>query len=304
MGHLSAFGPIANARLDAVSAEAITGFVEKRRQAQCEVATINRALQVLRRILRLAVEWGRIDKTPTRISLLPGEKRRERVLSHQEESEYLKAAGEIGEAAITAYARALQGIRAVQRGQQPTRPADPFVLRDVATILLDCGLRPDECYRLRWEQYRDGSLHIATGKTANARRTVPLSERGAAILAMRRPSTGGDWIFPAATQSGHIELSTVKKQHAKACQLAEIEHVPIYTFRHTCLTRWAAHMDPYSLAYFAGHSSFVTTRRYVHPNLTTAREAMDRARVAQCGHKIGHSEEEKSSAAETKLPVN
>jgi integrase len=303
VGHLLAFDQIASARLDAVSAEAVTGFIEKRRQAEYEVATINRALQVLRRILRLAVEWGRIDKTPTRIALLPGEKRRERVLSHQEESKYLKAAAEIGEASITAYERALQGIRAVQRGQQPTRPADPFLLRDVATVLLDCGLRPDECYRLRWEQYREGSLHIERGKTANARRTVPLSDRGAAILEMRRPATGGGWIFPAPTQSGHVELSSLKKQHAKACKLAKLEHVPLYTFRHTCLTRWAGHMDPYSLAYFAGHSSFVTTRRYVHPNLTTAREAMDRARMAQSGHKIGHTAAETNSGAEKNIPV-
>ncbi|MCU1273368.1 MAG: hypothetical protein JWO48_799, partial [Bryobacterales bacterium] len=29
--------------------------------------------------------------------------------------------------------------------------------------------------------------------------------------------------------------------------------------------------------------------RYVHPNLNTAREALERARVAQAGHKIGHT---------------
>jgi hypothetical protein len=110
VGHLLSFAPIANAKLDAVSAEAITGFIEKRRQAKYEVATINRALQVLRRMLRLAVEWGRIDKTPTRITLLSGENRRERVLSHQEESGYLKAAVQIGEAAIAAYERALHAF--------------------------------------------------------------------------------------------------------------------------------------------------------------------------------------------------
>lgn len=56
-----------------------------------------------------------------------------------------------------------------------------------------------------------------------------------------------------------------------------------YTFRHTCLTRWASILDPYTLAYLAGHRDFATTRRYVHPNLNTAREALERARMAQ-GH--------------------
>jgi hypothetical protein len=35
-------------------------------------------------------------------------------------------------------------------------------------------------------------------------------------------------------------------------------------------------MDRYSLAYFAGRTSFVTNRRYVHPNLGTGRAAMER----------------------------
>ena len=91
--------------------------------------------------------------------------------------------------------------------------------------------------------------------------------------------------------SGHIEQSTLAKQHAKACKAAGIGALPFYTFRHTCLTRWATHMDPYTLAYFAGHSDFGTTRRYVHPNLDTGREAMERAREGQGGHNSGHNAE-------------
>jgi hypothetical protein len=54
-------------------------------------------------------------------------------------------------------------------------------------------------------------------------------------------------------------------------------------------------MDPYTLAYYAGHSDFATTRRYVHPNVETGREAMQRARVARGGHNSGHSGEAQSS---------
>jgi hypothetical protein len=65
-------------------------------------------------------------------------------------------------------------------------------------------------------------------------------------------------------------------------------------------------MDPYSLAYFAGHSSFVTTRRYVHPNLDTGRAAMERAQRAQEAqgrHKNGHSDETAALATELESPV-
>ena len=57
----------------------------------------------------------------------------------------------------------------------------------------------------------------------------------------------------------------------------------LYTFRHTSLTVWAEFMDPYALAYFAGHSDFARTRRYVHPQTATVKAAVERER-AQSGH--------------------
>ena len=36
-------------------------------------------------------------------------------------------------------------------------------------------------------------------------------------------------------------------------------------------------MDPYTLAYIAGHSDFATTKRYVHPQMENVRAAMERA---------------------------
>ena len=93
------------------------------------------------------------------------------------------------------------------------------------------------------------------------------------------------------SRSGRMEQSTLKRQHAKACKLGEVAIFVPYTIRHTCLTRWARILDPYTLAYLAGHSDFGTTKRYVHPNLNTAREALQRARDAQGRHKSGHSRE-------------
>ena len=113
----------------------------------------------------------------------------------------------------------------------------------------------------------------------------------AAFLEMRRAVAKAEWVFPAETKSGHIEKSSLKKQHAKACKLAKVADFVLYTFRHTCLTRWAAYMDPYTLAYLAGHGDFSTTRRYVHPQADTVREAMERARKAWGGHNSGHNDQ-------------
>ena len=59
-------------------------------------------------------------------------------------------------------------------------------------------------------------------------------------------------------------------------------------------------MDPYTLGYLAGHSDFSTTRRYVHPQAQTVRDAMERARNGNRGRKR-HSPRSQWSGVGTKL---
>jgi integrase len=126
--------------------------------------------------------------------MLGGENHRERVLSPDEENRYLAAAS-----------------------------AQSFLLRDVSTILLACALRPEECFRMRWEDVRDGALHILFfGRTENARRTIPMTQRVAAQFDMRQTEETSGWVFPAPAATGHIEKSTLKKQHKKALAAAQV----------------------------------------------------------------------------------
>jgi integrase len=221
---------------------------------------------VLRRIFSLALEWDKVYKSLPRVRMLPGEQHRERVLTDEEESVYLANATPL--------------------------------LRTVATILLDCALRPEECFRLRWENVRDGVLEIHYGKTENSRRRIPLSNRVASVLDMQRSISNSEWVFPAPTRSAHIEPSSIKKQHVKACKGSaeddeksgkkrfDVQPFPLYTLRHTCLTRWAPHMDPWTLAYLAGHRDMSITKRYIHPQQQTVRRAMERAsRSGRSEHK-------------------
>ncbi len=148
-----------------------------RRDAGLHVTSVNRQLEVLRRIFKLAEEWNETEKRLPGVEMLGGERHRDRVLSRDEENRYLAGAIAVVVQIQDAYLRALGGIRARLRGKQPIKSKDPFLLRDVATVLIDCALRPEECFRLRWEYVRDGALNIPFGKTENARRTIPLSER-------------------------------------------------------------------------------------------------------------------------------
>ncbi len=72
------------------------------------------------------------------------------------------------------------------RRRKHAASAQSFLLRDMTTILLDCALRPEECFRMRWEDVRDGALHIVDGETENARRAKPMTQRVAAQLDMRQ----------------------------------------------------------------------------------------------------------------------
>ena len=239
------YSAIADESLDTISTEQIAGYARHRQDLKMKITTVNRELQVLRRMFGLAIEWKRVERVLPRVRLIAGEAHRDRVLAVSEEKPYFEAAQKLGFDALAMYDRALEGIRATQRGQVPIKPRDPFLLRDVAAVLLDCGFRPEECFRLEWEKVLESDvIEITHGKTANARRRVPLSQRAAAILELRRQEFPGKWVFPAPTQSGHIEPSSIRGQHSKACALAKVAHFPLYTFRHTCLKRWAPHMDP------------------------------------------------------------
>jgi integrase len=242
---------------------------------------VNRELQALRRMFHLAQEWGKVEKALPTVRMLPGEKHRERVLTAEEEDLYFRAAA----------------------SDAMEQHADPRLLADVARILLDCALRPEECFRLKPENVVNGKLEIHFGKTGNARRRIPMTPNVQAILEMRlTKGAGGAWVFPAPTKSGHIEPSSFKKQHAKAISEAtrilnaetgdpkrSFAAFELYTLRHTCLTRWAPHMDPWTLAYLAGHRDMNITKRYVHPQEKAILEAMEKARVAKGGHNSGHN---------------
>jgi hypothetical protein len=112
-----------------------------------------------------------------RVKLLAGDNRRERVLTLEEETAYLDATAVIRNQIQKNYQQTLRGIRAVKRGQQPRTP-DACLLRDIATILSDCGLRPDECFRLRWaDNIRDGAIEIHAAKRKGSKCRVPASPR-------------------------------------------------------------------------------------------------------------------------------
>ncbi len=252
--NLLKFQPLAAKKLEEITDEHIGQYVESRLSRGLTISTANSELQVLRRMFSLAQSWKKTREPLAKIRLVPGANQRDRVVSPDEETEYLLAA--------------------------------PSLLRDVATIILDCGLRPEECFRLRWANVEPDAIRITFGKTKAARRRIPATDRVKAVFDRRHGESPSAWVFPAKTQSGHIEPSSVKKQQARTFKRTGIDRFVLYSLRHTCLTRWAPHMDPYTLAYLAGHSDMNTTKRYIHPADETVRAAFDRAQSIRTPTKI------------------
>ena len=261
---LRGYAPLVSLSLDdAKLGERVSGYIAHRQAKKLKVASINRELQVLRRLLHLAVDWGFVEQVP-KIKMLSGERHREFVLSQEEEAKYLAAA--------------------------------PELLASVATVLADTGMRPEECYRLQWEYVtwvngRNGSLMVTHGKTAAARRALPMTPRVRHILATRwsaqgKPAEG--YVWPAPSKSGHMEPSSLKKQHAKALTLSKVRPFVLYSLRHTFLTRLGASgCNVWTLARIAGHSSIAISARYVHPSEDSVLTAMS----SLGGHNSGHSDE-------------
>lgn len=271
MRSLCSYERLANLRLDEITSENAADFArnemtrvhashvtrgERRKKAKAtgplSISTVNTSLRALRRILRLAVEWGLISAAP-KIRLLPGEQCRERVVTAEDEAKYLAGA--------------------------------PEPLSSIATVLVDTGLRPDECYRLQWddvsfEDFKYGSLSVRHWKTKAARRKIALTPRVRNLLEALwtnadQPQTG--WVFPADTKSGHADHATIRKQHVQALRTCAVRPFVLYSLRHTFLTRLGASgCDVWVLARIAGHSSIQMSAKYVHPDENAVLNAMAR----------------------------
>ncbi len=242
---LSEYKPLADAPLDQIKESLLAGFKSWRLKQKKSISTVNSSIRVLRSCLNHAIDDGLIEVAP-KLRVLKGANVRKWVLPPDQEASYLAAC---------------------------TEP-----LRTIAVMILDAGLRPNECFRLRWENVRwvddqRAFLNVLGTKTASASRRLPMTPRLHGILLQRwqaagKPASG--WVFPATkATSGHMMDNTVYQPHRNAVEASKINsrEFVLYSLRHTCLTRWGdSGMDAWTLARFAGHGNIRQSMTYVHPS--------------------------------------
>jgi integrase len=200
-------------------------------------ASVNRALATLRLI------FNRLElRSPTRREMFFREDGQTRVVSVQEELAYLREAS------------------------QP--------LRDIATIIVQTGMRPEEVFRMeiRNVDLAHRIIFNPFGKTKAAKRKIPMTTEVCDILHRRLKEAKGRWVFCSPSRPGQPEqpdraIRSVRKAHDAAVRRAGIrDHFRLYDLRHSYATRAAqAGVDLLTLAALLGHTTVQMTSRYVHP---------------------------------------
>ena len=235
-------------RLDRIDEDLIEKYRQTRAATKSRLGrvlapgSINRELATLRRLMRLAYDWKVIDRVP-RIKMLRGERNREFTLPSDREAVYLAAL--------------------------------PFPLCDVATVLLDTGLRLGELLSLDWRQVRlepvrgakFGFLTILSGKSKNSKsRNVPLGPRVAEILNQHEPKREG-LVFTRADGTA-LQASLLGQQQKRVRELLKFpKDFVLHSLRHSFGTRLGeAGADAFTIMRLMGHSTVTVSQRYVHPS--------------------------------------
>lgn len=128
-------------------------------------------------------------------------------------------------------------------------------LRDVPTLMLETGMRPEEVFRIRRENVflASGYLFNPYGKTKAARRQIALTGAAKEVL-IRRINGAEPYLFPCETNPTR-PVPKVNNAHDRAVRDAKVAPFRLYDLRHTWATRAAmSGIDLVTLAAMVGHS--------------------------------------------------
>ncbi len=211
--------------------------------------TVNHELLTLRMIFNRLVDLDIMPKSPARnVKLLDVPITPPRILTIDEQKVYLMACA------------------------QP--------LRDVASLMIELGLRPSEILNLKRDDIslRENYLQVQEGKTKNARRKLPLSIESRKVLEYRLQTAEGESLFP------NVKVVRLDQLHKKALKALGIkiftdDYFVLYSLRHCFASRHTENeTDPITLSELLGHGDLKTLKRYAHPSFEHKTQAIKRVK--------------------------
>jgi len=249
----------------------------KETKKKIQPATVNRELACLRLVFNHAIKGDVPVTNPVRktgAKAYREQNEQTRVLSYDEQTRYLAK-------------------------------ATPFLF-DVATLMLETGMRPEEVYRILPENVHlaGGYLFNPYGKTSAARRRVNLTKTAHEVLvrrmalveqtrdALRRKGEKHDvlYLFPHAADASQ-PVPKVNNAHDRAVKDSKVARFRLYDLRHTWATRAAqSGVDLVTLAAMLGHSKINMVMRYAHPTQEHQRTAMVRLEEYVAAQRIAEAE--------------
>jgi integrase len=245
--------------LDEITSAMVEDFKSARKQERIQWAknrsvagaSVNRALTTLKLLFHQAERCGHAVKNPVLgVAMFREPLDCMRVISFEEQAAYLA---------------------------ETSQP-----LHDIAKIILDTGMRPEEVFRMRAENldFKQKAIFNPYGKTKAARRTIPMTDDALSVLRLRvkkATNLGTPYLF-RSRHDVQKPIGSVKKAHTAAVKRAEIRpSFRLYDLRHTFATRAVdAGTDLPTLSSLLGHASILMTMRYVHPAAEQKKTAMEK----------------------------
>jgi integrase len=233
---------------------------------QRSISSVNRELSKLNRMLSIAERQGWIIKNPMlqgdSLISMADEKKRERILTRDEERRLLAACGE----RTHVYTRKGKQITAHDKGERRGH------LQAIIICALDTGMRLGEILSLRWRNvdFENRVLNIEAfhTKTLTARQ-VSMTMRLAEELSKLWEASPRDESFLVFGVTNNV-----RRSFTSARNIAGLPDVRFHDLRHTAATRLVgAHIPLPEVGRVLGHTQASTTYRYVNANVETARRA-------------------------------
>lgn len=127
---------------------------------------------------------------------------------------------------------------------------------------------------------RFGYLTVRSGKSENAKRNVPLTDRVREMLLNRSLESASTYVF-ANGEGKPLRGSRLAHLHADVrTTLGFTGEFVLHSLRHTALTRLGeSGCDAFTIKRIAGHSSITVSERYVHPTPEGLERAFDRLEI-------------------------